>query len=72
MIPVATGMDPEESYTNQVSQSRKDNSILSPFCAKWEKAKELIYNTKRDSENSNTKSPSAKKVKARDELEIRD
>ena len=65
---VATGMDNEEglTYTNQISQSREDNStLLSSMQDDKRDAKELIYNTKGDSENSDTKCspPLHKKVK---------
>ena len=63
MPQVATGMNLEESYTNQVSQSRKDNSILSPFYAKWRKRCRGTNLQHRDSEQSNRKWPLPQNVK---------
>ena len=61
---VATGMDLEESYINKLaSQGKTIVSYLPSMQDGKRAAKELTYNTKRDSENSNTKSPSPKKVK---------
>ena len=51
------------TLTKSASQGKTIVSYLPSMQDEKRAAKELTYNTKRDSEHSNTKSPSPKKVK---------